>query len=156
MNDIQNALAVGKEVITHTNPISVPGWTGAGYIIFDPDTGEGAYRITGGGNGGWMFWGVIFFLSALITLSLVTGNLYAAALGLIAYNNFLEKVKWIGRQNFTPEQALTELNRAAAVAVTTALAGRVLSKLKLGARGEILRWLLLGWSWAFGSVWYSE
>ena len=37
----------------HTDPISVPGWTGAGYIIFDPEDGSGAYKITGGGNGSW-------------------------------------------------------------------------------------------------------
>jgi len=69
LNDIQNALAVGKEVITHTNPISVPGWTGAGYIIFDPDTGEGAYRITGGGNGGFIVGAIIFSL-LILTISL--------------------------------------------------------------------------------------
>jgi hypothetical protein len=30
----------------------VPGWTGAGYIILDPATGAGAWKITGGANGG--------------------------------------------------------------------------------------------------------
>lgn len=53
MNEIRNALNAGKEVITHTNKVGVPGWTGAGYIITDPDTGSGAYKIAGGGNGGW-------------------------------------------------------------------------------------------------------
>ncbi|VAW40675.1 hypothetical protein MNBD_GAMMA01-1142, partial [hydrothermal vent metagenome] len=43
-----------KEVITHTDSISVPGWTGAGYIIFDPVTGDGAYKIAGGANGGFL------------------------------------------------------------------------------------------------------
>jgi hypothetical protein len=41
-------------VITHTDAVSVPGWTGAGYIITDSDTGSGAYKIAGGGNGGFM------------------------------------------------------------------------------------------------------
>jgi hypothetical protein len=53
MQDIQNALAVGKEVITHASDVSVPGWTGAGYIIFDPQTGDGAYKIGGGQDGGF-------------------------------------------------------------------------------------------------------
>ncbi len=41
MTDIRNALNAGKEVITHTDAVSVPGWTGAGYIITDVDTGAG-------------------------------------------------------------------------------------------------------------------
>jgi hypothetical protein len=53
MEEIQNALNAGKEVITHTDAVSVPGWTGAGYILFDPQTGDGAFKIGGGTNGGW-------------------------------------------------------------------------------------------------------
>jgi hypothetical protein len=52
MAEIKNALNAGKEVITHTDAVSVPGWTGAGYIINDPVKGDGAYKISGGGNGG--------------------------------------------------------------------------------------------------------
>jgi hypothetical protein len=52
MAEISNALNAGKEVITHTDAISVPGWTGAGYIILDPQTGDGSYKIGGGANGG--------------------------------------------------------------------------------------------------------
>ncbi|MDX8376919.1 MAG: hypothetical protein R8L53_02725, partial [Mariprofundales bacterium] len=49
--EIQAAIAVGKEVITHQSNITAFGWTGAGYAIFDPVTGDGAWRISGGGNG---------------------------------------------------------------------------------------------------------
>ena len=52
MNEIRQALAVGKEVITHTDAISVPGWSGAGYVIYDPEMGSGAWKIGGGFNGG--------------------------------------------------------------------------------------------------------
>lgn len=52
MSEIRAALAVGKEVIVHTDPITVPGWKGAGYIITDPQTGAGAWKIGGGANGG--------------------------------------------------------------------------------------------------------
>ncbi|WP_440995002.1 hypothetical protein [Arhodomonas sp. SL1] len=45
-------MATGKEVITHTDAVSVPGWSGAGYVIFDPKTGAGAWKIGGGVNGG--------------------------------------------------------------------------------------------------------
>ncbi|MBN2701233.1 MAG: hypothetical protein JXR29_07270 [Methylothermaceae bacterium] len=54
MDEIRNALNAGKEVITHTDAVSVPGWSGAGYIITDPETGAGAYKISGGGNGGFI------------------------------------------------------------------------------------------------------
>jgi len=36
MEEIQASLSSGKEIITHTEPISVFGYTGAGYIIIDP------------------------------------------------------------------------------------------------------------------------
>ena len=55
MSEIRDALNAGKEVITHTDSVSVPGWSGAGYILFDPDTGSGAYKISGGMNGGILF-----------------------------------------------------------------------------------------------------
>ncbi|MGX2040621.1 hypothetical protein ACWJKU_10885 [Methylocaldum sp. MU1018] len=45
MAEIRDALNAGKEVITHTDPVSVPGWSGAGYILFDPGTGDGAFKI---------------------------------------------------------------------------------------------------------------
>jgi len=52
MNDIQVAVASGREVFVHTHPVQVPGWQGAGYFILDPSTGAGAWKITGGANGG--------------------------------------------------------------------------------------------------------
>lgn len=65
--EIRNALLAGKEVITHTNAVSVPGWSGAGYIILDPDTGVGAYKISGGGNGGFLV-ALIITIAAFILL----------------------------------------------------------------------------------------
>jgi len=53
MSEIQTALATGKEVTAHQSNITTSfGWTGAGYVIFDPVSGDGVYRITGGLNGG--------------------------------------------------------------------------------------------------------
>jgi len=50
MTEIRTALAAGLEVITHIDAVSVPGWSGVGYIILDPATGSGAFKIGGGGN----------------------------------------------------------------------------------------------------------
>lgn len=54
MREIEEALAAGKMVATHSDPISIPGWTGAGYIIIDPKIGDGAYKISGGMNGSFV------------------------------------------------------------------------------------------------------
>lgn len=64
--EIVVALNVGKEVVTHTDTVSVLGWSGAGYIIVDPVTGEGVYKIGGGTNGGFFLdYGWVFSLGAL-------------------------------------------------------------------------------------------
>lgn len=65
MAEIQNGLAAGKEVTVHQSPVTQSGWTGSGYIITDPGTGAGAYKISGGANGGWF---VALFLGIFITL----------------------------------------------------------------------------------------
>jgi transglutaminase-like putative cysteine protease len=51
MDEIRAAIAAGKVVITHTQAVGIPGWSGAGYILMDPDTGEAAWKIGGGANG---------------------------------------------------------------------------------------------------------
>ena len=38
--------------MVHEAPISAFGWSGSGYILFDPAPGSGAYRISGGLSGG--------------------------------------------------------------------------------------------------------
>ena len=50
--DISNAVKSGKHVSVHKDPVTLGAWRGAGYIVFDPETGSGAYLISGGLNGG--------------------------------------------------------------------------------------------------------
>ena len=52
LSDITNAVNAGKSVITPESTVTRFGWTGNGYLIQDPATGEGAYLISGGTNGG--------------------------------------------------------------------------------------------------------
>ena len=54
MREISDALNAGKNVITHTNSILISGWEGSGYIILDPEVGDGAYKISGGRNGSYL------------------------------------------------------------------------------------------------------
>ena len=49
--DIRNAVNAGKVVTVSKTNISYNGWTGCGYIIINPETGAGAYMISGGLNG---------------------------------------------------------------------------------------------------------
>jgi hypothetical protein len=51
-DDIRASVAVGKQVTVSPNPVNVGNWLGVGYIITAPETGAGAYRISGGDNGG--------------------------------------------------------------------------------------------------------
>ncbi|POZ49593.1 hypothetical protein [Methylovulum psychrotolerans] len=92
MADIRNALNAGKEVITHTDNVSVPGWTGAGYIITDADTGAGAgaYKIAGGGNGGFITFlddnaGIIGLLAAMIGVIPITAGLLPFLVPLLSF-----------------------------------------------------------------------
>tara|TARA_R110001599_G_scaffold233082_1_gene432253 strand:- start:546 stop:3497 length:2952 start_codon:yes stop_codon:yes gene_type:complete len=51
-SEIQQALVQGLEVTVHQSPITVNGWQGSGYSVLDPETGVGAYQISGGASGG--------------------------------------------------------------------------------------------------------
>jgi len=44
---IQQALDAGYEVTIHERPITQSGWTGAGFVTIDPNTGAGSYTIEG-------------------------------------------------------------------------------------------------------------
>ena len=66
--NIRNALAQGMEVTISQGQITSSGWTGAGYIIIDPNKGAGAYLIEGGINGGWITAESILMLVLLLVL----------------------------------------------------------------------------------------
>jgi len=82
--DIQNAVNAGKVVTVSKTNINVNGWSGCGYIIINPETGAGAYMISGGTNGGFMyiFWTVMWVLAwtTLIVAATVFVILLAAIL----------------------------------------------------------------------------
>jgi len=55
----------------HEKDITVNGWTGCGYIILDQEIGGGAYKISGGANGGGVWWlGAIGGASAAFVLGI--------------------------------------------------------------------------------------
>ncbi len=83
--DIQNAVNAGMVATVSKTNISFTGWTGAGYIIINPDTGAGAYMISGGLRGGLLI-GSVFLLIAGLFLSL---SILLFPIGLVALPVFI-------------------------------------------------------------------
>jgi hypothetical protein len=86
--------------------ITYSGWTGAGYVIIDPQTGAGSYLIEGGANGGvfalalavifsllfLQFAAIYLGLTAIATLAGIVGLLAGAAL---SYTNDLDLLSFV-------------------------------------------------------------
>jgi hypothetical protein len=72
--EVRNAVQAGKEVTIHEKPISAYGWTGYGYSIIDPETGEGGYIIEGSGNGGWLEIFTPLLLAIIFAVSIAIGG----------------------------------------------------------------------------------
>lgn len=87
-SEIVAALNANKEVSVHQSPIAYAGWTGEGYIIVDPSTGAGAYKISGGMNGAAV---IAKILSAIAILAIVTGIWYGI-LGVIIVEIIIETI----------------------------------------------------------------
>jgi len=62
------------EVIVPGSNIEYNGWEGIGYIVLNPETGEGAYMIEGIG-GGWLAW-----TKAILQILLMVVLIVAAAI----------------------------------------------------------------------------
>jgi hypothetical protein len=104
--DVQNAVNAGKEVTISQARITYSGWTGAGYVIIDPQTGAGSYLIEGGANGGvfalalavifsllfLQFAAIYLGLTAIATLAGIVGLLAGAAL---SYTNDLDLLSFV-------------------------------------------------------------
>jgi hypothetical protein len=52
ISEIRNSAAAGMEITAHELPVNFYGSSQVGYVIIDPSTGAGAYKIGGGENGG--------------------------------------------------------------------------------------------------------
>ena len=66
--EIRAAVNAGKEVTVHEAPIRHHGWEGTGYVLLDPQTGSGAWKISGGANGGFLIF-VGYLLSVVSNLT---------------------------------------------------------------------------------------
>lgn len=89
-NEIKNSVLSGNVVTAHENPLTYHGWVGSGYLLIDPATGAGAYKIAGGSNGGQLLTeadATLLKLIGFIALSAVTVAGVSAAIyfGLLYY-----------------------------------------------------------------------
>ncbi len=73
-NELRNAVNQGRTVITHSSNIQVSGWSGAGYLIIDTEIMDGSYKISGGGNGGFLL-GLMFANMLLLTIALAVATI---------------------------------------------------------------------------------
>ncbi len=68
-DEIRRYVGAGKIAIIHQSPVAAGNWRGYGYVILDKQTGAGAYKISGGLNGGGIhdnYTGVMDFLGILL------------------------------------------------------------------------------------------
>jgi len=79
VTEIRNSAAAGKTVTVHERPIDFYGSSQVGYVILDPETGAGAYKIGGGENGAFVAVGKLislltFFYGLLDAYAQVAGS----------------------------------------------------------------------------------
>ncbi|WP_133245444.1 hypothetical protein [Pelagibaculum spongiae] len=73
----------------HEKEINYFGWSGSGYIIENPETGSGAYKITGGANGA----ALINYLYGMIAFLLGAADGYTGKFAKYADAWWSEKIK---------------------------------------------------------------
>lgn len=100
--EIQAAVATGKHALVSQRNITVSGWTGVGYILLDPETGAGAYQISGGANGSFLFGATLTSLVLLFFVAIITQNIFLLAAAIIAIGSTLVVYKEFENVGFDP------------------------------------------------------
>ena len=155
--EIANALAAGKEVTTHQADITVSGWTGSGYILLDPDTGAGAYKISGGSNGSWvelLQFAITVILAALLIFAagaLIVSGAWFIGTGLLAWEvfafaDFIHKLAMIDNA--------ADFNSWAAAMVITEIVGLIPVLQVGGALAAVIQYAFLILFAEFKMVWF--
>lgn len=80
ITDIQNAVNAGKDVTVSKTEITLNGWAGCGYVIIDPNSGAGAYMISGGLSGGLLYKNLKWFMGVVRNPATVAVVQYFAGL----------------------------------------------------------------------------
>lgn len=81
---IINAVNSGMIVTVPTENVTIGDWSGTGYIVTNPETGAGAYMISGGLNGGSVVVPAsLTFLAGLIYTIIELVGLFASVIGIV-------------------------------------------------------------------------
>jgi len=89
-DEIRDSVNAGRIVVTHTENVSVTGFTGSGYLILDPATLAGSYKISTGANGAVAFIsGASLGLLVGLQAPLLTTGVGALATVVIFFNAIL-------------------------------------------------------------------
>ena len=144
VNDVQNAVAAGKQVIIPQQELSFLAWNGLGYIVLDVNTGAAAYLISGGLAGGgtselseflmslsdlFSIFGFITTIAALIFAGAVLSAPLLTALGI-----FLAAAGVLATTWYVYNETGSKLNSFSAAVLTT------IAALYLYAVGFALVW----------------
>ncbi len=116
--EIRNSVNAGMIVTAHEQSINFNGWVGEGYIIIDPATGAGAYKIAGGGNGAFI---VFAMFAAIIIGALLSGGaigLFAAAWAGVGFYSWVK-----GMGDAQNPQEFNENNLVAVLSLLIGLTG---------------------------------
>jgi transglutaminase-like putative cysteine protease len=157
--DIQSAVAAGKIVTIPQRELLKDGFTGVGYVVFDPATGAGGYLISGGlAGGGFQLPPLHPLLNFLLGVLLVGAGIFAsgalavalaiAGIALIAYD-FISTVQNL--PNMSPEaqeMVIAFLAMLALVGILLAIIGIFF--------GSFLGFVVFAVYWAFLSIMASN
>ncbi|TDQ45601.1 hypothetical protein EV696_11969, partial [Permianibacter aggregans] len=120
-NDIRAAVESGKQVTTHQSPITYHGWTGAGYIITDTESGAGAYKISGGADGAIFILTLFFFVAVFaIAAFIILNTSVFLGIGLLVWEAF-GFASWI--YDIQNAQSFEDFSRGSAGAVIVGALG---------------------------------
>ena len=153
--EIVSAANSGFISIVHESPVSQDGWTGTGYLVLDPVSGDGSYKISGGANGGWFIIFVFLLIAVLLFVNLFTGNFLAAFFTFLAFRAFAMRVEIIANMDISDEEKYEEVKFAAFLALLSAVLSVVRISPTQYPNEFSLKLFLSGFISIFGFAWYS-
>jgi hypothetical protein len=125
--DIIASVQAGRIAVTHANAVQVAGEAVHGYIILNPESGAGAYKIGGGLDGGRAIMGgfAAMAITALLAAFVLEGILaFLAVLAVFfAAWRFAEKIAEIANADLPERQEVKEIQKAAFIYPLFAFAG---------------------------------
>jgi len=143
-------------VTTHQADITLNGWTGSGYVILDPETGAGAYKISGGSNGSFtervMFSTFIVLTGLFIALLLFSPfgwlGLALIVLELVNFRHTLDAMRTINDAD--------AFNKLMFISILLAILIPLLSPffIFVGAQALVLFCFLYAFVWGFEHLWF--